>query len=155
MAGRPQTWIPEKKSEAIDQIIERICEGESLRSILQYANREILPSVAVFLKWVSEDESLEKQYARAMSVRSDVLFDEILEISDESNADLDIGDDGKLRTVGEAIQRSRLRVDARKWALSKMNPKKYGDKIDVTSNNEKIVTNVISLGTGVKPEEDE
>lgn len=138
MAGRPETWIPEKKCEAIDQIIERICEGESLRSILQHANREILPTVAVFLKWVSEDESLEKQYARAMAVRSDVLFDEILEISDESNADLDIGDDGKLRTVGEAIQRSRLRVDARKWALSKMNPKKYGDKIDVTSDNEKL-----------------
>lgn len=138
MAGRPETWIPEKKSEAIDQIIERICEGESLRSILQHANREILPTVAVFLKWVSENESLEKQYARAMAVRSDVLFDEILEISDESNADIDITDDGKVRVVGEAVQRSRLRVDARKWALSKMNPKKYGDKIDVTSDNEKL-----------------
>lgn len=138
MAGRPETWVPEKKAEAVERIIERICEGESLRSILQYANREILPSVAVFLKWVSEDESLEKQYARAMSVRSDMLFDEILEISDESNADLDITDDGKIKIIGEAVQNSRLRVDARKWALSKMNPKKYGDKIDVTSDNEKL-----------------
>ena len=30
---------------------------------------------------------------------------------------------------GEAIQRSRLRVDTRKWILSKMVPKKYGTKV--------------------------
>lgn len=131
MAGRPEYWVEEKKKLAIEIIISRICDGESLRSILQYANREILPSPAVFLKWVAEDEQLQKQYARAMEVRAEILFDEILDISDESNADLDIGDDGKLRTIGEAIQRSRLKIDARKWALSKMNPKKYGDKQEI------------------------
>lgn len=154
-AGRPETWTKDKKTEAIDTIIQRICEGESLRSILLYADRNILPTMAVFLKWVSEDEELEKQYARAMSIRAEAMFDEIIEISDESNADLDIGDDGKLRIVGEAVQRSRLKIDARKWALSKMNPKKYGDKVDVTSDGEKVVTTVINLGSGVKPPEDE
>ena len=50
------------------------------------------------------------------------MFEEIIEIADESEND-------KVNGVlnSEAIQRSKLRVDARKWALSKMNPKKYGD----------------------------
>lgn len=153
--ARPETWIGDKKTEAIDTIIQRICEGESLRSILLYANREVLPTMAVFLKWVSEDQELEKQYARAMSIRSEAMFDEIIEISDESNADIDFTEDGKMRIVGEAVQRSRLKIDARKWALSKMNPKKYGDKVDITTDGEKVSTTIINLGSGVKPQEDE
>ena len=49
-----------------------------------------------------------------------------------------MSEDGKVVTNHNVIQRDRLRVDARKWALSKMNPKKYGDKVDVTSGGEKI-----------------
>jgi len=43
------------------------------------------------------------------------------------------------------MQRSRLRVDVRKWALSKMNPKKYGDKVDHTTGGEKLPTNTTNL----------
>lgn len=141
-AGRPEYWVVDKKNQASSVIIDRICEGESLRSILMHADRNILPTMAVFLKWVSQDKELEKQYARAMEIRADSMFDEIIEIADESNADLDIGDDEKLRVIGESVQRSRLKVDARKWALSKMQPKKYGDKIDVTSDGDKIENTV-------------
>lgn len=136
--GRPETWTPDKKEQAIEIIIDRICQGESTRSILLHANRDILPGMPLFLRWVEADEDLRNQYARAMEIRSEVLFDEILEISDEANADLDIGDDGKLRVIGEAVQRSKLKIEARKWALSKMQPKKYGDKIDHTSGGDKI-----------------
>lgn len=152
---RPETWIPEKKAQAVDTIIQRICEGESLRSILTYADKNVLPSMRTFLRWVSEDEDLRQQYARAMEVRSEAMFEEILEISNEANADIDITEDGKIRVVGEAVQRSRLKIDARKWMLGKMNPKKYGDKVDITSDGEKVNTTIINLGSGVKPPEDE
>lgn len=155
MAGRPETWVGDKKTEAIETVIQRICEGESLRSILMHASRDVLPSMAVFLKWVSEDEDLEKQYARAMKIREESMFEEILEISDESNADVDITEDGKLRVIGEVVQRSRLKIDARKWMLGKMNPKKYGEKVDITSDGEKVATTIINLGSGIKPPEDE
>lgn len=131
-------WTPEKKKDAIEQILRRMCEGESVRSILDHANRDILPAYVTFLDWVSEDDELAKQYARAMEVRADKIFDEIIEIADESNNDVTIGDDGKLHVDGETVSRSRLRVDARKWALSKMMPKKYGDKLDVTTDGEKL-----------------
>src|SRR5258708_7552309 len=37
--------------------------------------------------------------------------------------------DGKRIVDHENIQRSRLRVDARKWAAARLAPKKYGDHI--------------------------
>lgn len=124
-------WEEEKKSEAIEQILKRIREGESVRSILEYANRDILPSFSTFLEWVAKDKDLSEQYARAMEVRAAGIFDEIITIADESNADIDITDDGKLRVNGEAVSRSRLKIDARKWVLGKMNPKKYGEKVEI------------------------
>ena len=39
---------------------------------------------------------------------------------------------------GENIQRSRLRIDTRKWLMSKLNPKVYGDKLDMTTNGNDI-----------------
>jgi hypothetical protein len=67
---------------------------------------------------------------------------------------LDIADDGtndfitKTSSDGtefevvntEHIQRSKLRIDTRKWNLSKMQPKKYGEKLDLTTNNESLNT---------------
>lgn len=123
-------WTPEKKVEASEQILRRICEGESVRSILDCANRDLLPDYSTFLAWVEADKSLAKHYARAMEVRADKIFEEIIEIADESNADLSVSEKGTLVIDGEAVARSRLRVDARKWALSKMMPKKYGDKLE-------------------------
>ena len=60
-----------------------------------------------------------------------LLADEILEIADDSNRDLIERADGVLTVDHEHIQRARLRVDTRKWILSKMLPKVYGDKFQV------------------------
>jgi len=38
--------------------------------------------------------------------------------------------DGKRIVDHENIQRSRLRVDARKWAAARLAPKKYGDRLE-------------------------
>ena len=131
-------WVGEKKKKAFKEIIQRISEGKSLRSVIRDAKKGSLPAISTFLGWVGEDENMQKQYARAMEIRSEILFDEILDISDEANADVSIAPDGKIKVNGESVQRSKLRVDARKWALAKMNPKKYGDKVDVTTKGEKI-----------------
>src|SRR5690606_27993836 len=113
--------------EEIDEMFERIIkgiaeDGESLRSVLQ---RHSMPSNETFYKWLEADENKSKQYARACEERADSIFEEILEIADENNADVSISDEGKVIMNGDVVQRSRLKVDARKWVLSKMNPKKY------------------------------
>lgn len=125
-------WSKEKKEKAISIILSEIEEGKSTRSILANRDKELLPSRKTFMEWLRDDKALSDQYARSMEVRADKIFDEIIEISDHTDQD------HTAFTGSNVVQRDRLRIDARKWALSKMNPKKYGDKIDMTTNGENI-----------------
>lgn len=124
-------------------------DGMSLRKALSQGN---MPSSQTFYIWLEEDEVKSKQYTRACGKRADTIFEEILDIADESHSDKKILEDGREVVDNEIVQRSRLRIDARKWMLSKMNPKKYGDKVDVTSKGDKIETTQI-IGMVVSDEQ--
>lgn len=114
-------------NEKFDLIIQDIeVHGKSLRQALQG-----FLSSETFYKWLKEDTEKAKRYAHACEVREEMIFDEILNIADDSNPDVRISDDGFPIVDGQAVQRSKLRIDARKWVLAKMNPKKYGDKVDL------------------------
>lgn len=121
-------YSEEEKQEKFDLIIKDIeVHGKSLRQSL-----EGFLSSSTFYEWIEQDEEKAKRYARACSIRADVIFDEILEIADSSNADLTFDvETQSLKVDGEAIQRSRVKIDARKWVLGKLDPKKYGEKSEV------------------------
>lgn len=110
--------------------------GESLRSVCR---DDAMPSRETVYQWLSKHEAFADQYAKACDVRADQMFDEIFEIADDGTNDF-TEQDGEARVNGEHIQRSRLRIDARKWALSKMMPKKYGDKLDLNHSGGVTVT---------------
>lgn len=134
---------------SISTILERISNGESLRSILPSKNRPIeLPHIGTFIDWVNADKDLAERYARAQELRAELLFEEILTIADDSSQDIIKNDKGVEFENKEFVNRSRLRVDARKWALSKMLPKKYGDKLDVTSEGKELKGNAIIMVNG-------
>tara|TARA_R110000851_G_C12631991_1_gene517940 strand:- start:18 stop:452 length:435 start_codon:yes stop_codon:yes gene_type:complete len=135
----------ETKFNEITLKISRDCL--SLRKVLI---QDGMPSSETFYKWMDADKNKSKQYARACEDRHDILFDEIIEIADENDADVSIVG-GEARIDGNTVQRSRLKIDARKWALSKMNPKKYGDKIEATIEGGDKPVNIVNLGGGVKP----
>lgn len=134
------------------QILLSIEEGNSLRATLK---REGMPTSTTFYEWIDNDEQKALHYARACEKRADTIFEEILEIADDASNDFslaDIGDGIQVEKFNsEHVQRSRLRVDSRKWMLGKMNPKKYGDKIQQEHSGE-LKTTIISLGNGVNPE---
>lgn len=117
--------------EVADSICERIANGISLREICRAKD---MPDKSNFLRWMEGNDALRDQYARAMADRADHWAEEILEIADDGTNDwMERQRETKgVRTVenAEAINRSRLRVDSRKWLMSKLAPKKYGDKID-------------------------
>ena len=141
--GRPDVWNKEKKDSAIEIVLDKISDGNSLRSILNdNRDKELLPSRKTFNEWLCKDSILSDQYAQACEERAEALLDEMINIVDDSSndqIDTDLGDGiVASRLNSEAIQRSRLRYDARKWLISKLNPKKYGDKIDMTTQGEKI-----------------
>jgi len=88
-------------------------------------------------RWLDDNEEFREQYSLARSIQADTIADEILEISDNasndwmerrSEAEKGAGVNTGWVLNGEHVQRSRLRVDARKWYASKVAPKKYGDK---------------------------
>lgn len=121
--ARPSEFTPEKG----DAICERLANGESLRSVCRDPNQ---PDFTTVMRWLEANEPFRKQYIRAREIQAETLFEEILEIADDSSGDVVENSKGEKSCDNEFVQRSRLRVDARKWYLSKMVPKKYGEKLE-------------------------
>lgn len=138
--GRPSIYTHELALE----ICKRLSAGESLRVI---CFDEDMPNASTVHAWVLEDkEGFSKKYARARSIQAENMFDEILEIADDGSNDfMTITKGDRMYNIEdkEVTNRSRLRVDSRKWYLSKVLPKKFGDKMDVTSDGEAIKGNSI------------
>lgn len=112
-----------------------------------------MPTAALVCRWLADptNDNFRQQYARACEERSEAFIEEILDIADDGHNDwmetyYPNGDAKGWEENGEAIQRSKLRVEARKWYASKMKPKKYGDKIDVTSDGKALPTPITTLG---------
>lgn len=94
-----------------------------------------MPSVSTVMRWLAEFPDMREQYARARELQADAFAEEILEIADDATNDWMVrqsesGGAPAAMVNHDHISRSRLRVDARKWLMSKMAPKKYGDKIE-------------------------
>jgi len=146
--------------EQIDTTFTIICEeikkGRSVRSILKDSK---MPASETFFKWVDLNDSKTKQYARACEERAEMIFEEMLDIADDGTNDykkVDLGEGVEVDKFDhEHVQRSKLRIDTRKWMLSKMMPKKFGDKLDVTTDGEKLIAPAIHMlppSHEVKPE---
>lgn len=157
--GRPTKYTPEIGLT----ICQRIAGGESLNRICK---DDDMPRRETVIQWalghVKRDEKGEiknkeildfsNNYARARIVQATVYADGILDIADDRSKDWVTGDDGKVVPDYDHIARARLRVDTRKWYLAKMLPKIFGDRLDLTSDGEKIVpATIILVSHGVQP----
>lgn len=120
----PLTYTP----EIATAICTRLATGESLRSICR---DEGMPHRATVHRWLIDNVGgICDQYTRAREVGLDELAEEILEIADTPQDGEETEDDGeKVKTRrGDMLGHRRLQVDARKWILSKLAPKKYGER---------------------------
>ena len=133
-----------------DKICERIADGESLRAICEGGAE---PNKSTVLRWLADENSAEfrDQYARAREVQADTLFDQILSIADDGSNDTYETLDGREVVNHDHIQRSRLRVDARKWMAGKLAPKKYGDKLDLNHGAQDSLATLLREIDGTEP----
>jgi hypothetical protein len=136
--GRPSIFT----QEIADEICEHLIEGMSLRSICLADN---MPSAGTVCRWLAAGPDFREQYERARDAQADTLADEMLDIADDGSNDWmerKDADDQSIgwRENGEAIGRSKIRIDTRKWIASKLKPKKYGDKLDVEHGGKVTVT---------------
>ena len=124
---------PVRYSQTVaDAICERLADGESLRSICDGAG---MPTERAVRFWATDpNHPFAPHYARAREAGYHKLADELLEIADDATNDYMMrkrGDEEVEVVDHDHIARSRLRVDTRKWMLSKVLPKVYGDKLEL------------------------
>lgn len=132
MTGRPSIFSDDVAAD----ICARLAEGQALSAICK---DDAMPGLRTVYRWLAENDAFRQLYARAREDQADTLAAEIVEIADDSGGDAVIEmRDGKPYAVfdGENVQRSKLRVEARKWAASKLKPKVYGDRqtVEVEGN---------------------
>lgn len=142
-------YTQEEIDAKFDLILKDIEEnGMSLRKAVLVHKM----SSRTFYEWLDSDEDKQKRYARACEARADIMFDELIDIADKQGADVTGEDEfGNPIINHNIIARNRLQVEARKWALSKLSPKKYGDKIDHTTGGEKINTTPAPITVTIIP----
>lgn len=124
--GRPSKFT----QKIADEICDRLIKPESLRFICK---DEKMPSMSMVFRWLNDHKSFREQYARAREIQADVIAEETHEIVDDGSNDwmtIQRGEQEIDVVNHEYIARSRLRFDQRRWWLSKLAPKKYGDKIE-------------------------
>jgi hypothetical protein len=109
-----------------DKICELIADGKSVREIVEMKG---MPSRATFRQWHMRTPELQAQYDRACLDREEVYFEQIIAIADDTSHDTIATEKNGEQMNSEWVTRSRLRIDARKWTLARMNRKKYGDHI--------------------------
>lgn len=114
-AGRPTIYT----EELAYKILNRIREGESVRSI---ARDESMPAQSTIFDWALNHETFSVQYDKAKDVGMEVRAEEIEEIAETM----------------EDLQRAKLVTDVKKWNMSKLKPKRFGDKMDVTSDGKAL-----------------
>lgn len=117
--------------ELAAKICERLIEGESLRAVCRDPE---MPSLSSVMLWLTKHSAFSEQYAKATEERAAGMFEDMLDIADEAEEE------------AACVAKARLRVDTRKWALARMMPKKYGDKLETTvqgPNGGPVQTNTV------------
>ena len=120
-----------------EEIVDKVSNGRSLKATLDIGNE--LPSRPTVYTWLNSehkdyDKAFFNNYTRACEERAEAIFDEIIEIADDSTGDIKTTEDGIKTFNPEFTARSKIKIDARKWSLSKMKPKKYGDRTTTDLN---------------------
>lgn len=126
-------------------VLALITDGSSMRA----ACAEAGVTRQSFLRYVDAGGAERAdQYARSLAAGCDALADDMLSIADDGSADWETRRDAngnEYQVVNnEAVQRSKLRADTRKWLLSKRLPKKYGDKLELAGDAANPLTVVVS-----------
>jgi hypothetical protein len=132
--GAKPTRKPGRPASCTQAVRDRICAhiiaGMSVRQICALPG---MPSMATVFRSLAADREFQQQYARSRTAQMDLMAEEILDIADDGRNDWIERENRNGGTYialnDEAIARSRVRIDARKWLMSKLAPKRYGERL--------------------------
>ena len=104
--GRPVTPLPRA---VCDRFLEWLAAGRTLRA---FARAEGICE-SVLYRWAEKDEEFRRDVREARTIGHDSLAAEMLDIADSATP--------------ETVNVDRLRLDARRWLLSRWSPERYGE----------------------------
>lgn len=132
--GRPPEPVPQSKME---EIIDWIAHGKTLR---EFCRIEGNPAWRTVYLWLEKDEDFATRFARAREMGHDAIAEETLEIIDTEAemAESWSKDGGSKHRDSAHVSWMKNRVEQRMKLLAKWSPKRYGDKIDVTSDGKQV-----------------
>ena len=139
--GRPTDYI----KELGDKICNLLANGKSLKSICE---GEDMPDKSSVYKWLREDKDFSNNYTQATLDRTEAQLEELNELGAES---ILVAQQTGDKRAGAVVQAYKLKADNMKWVMARMKPKKYGDKIDMTSDGKAITVEIISYAKPVEP----
>jgi hypothetical protein len=128
--GRPSLY----SDDLAEEICDRLADGESLRAICK---EPAMPSMTTVLSWADEDKGgFRGRYACAREAQAEDMDGLILAVAEE--------------TAPENAQAQRVKLEAYRWRASKLAPKRYGDKLDLTSDGEGMFNLAAMIEAGRK-----
>lgn len=142
--GRPTTYNDEIAALICERVATHSCGLQRLCNMY-----DDMPDKTTIYLWRYKHEEFSHQYAEAKLRQADLLAEEMMDIADDGTNDWmetfgeDTGIGWKLN--GEHVQRSRLRIDTRKWLAAKLLPKQYGAMAEEKkSASESIIEKLLS-----------
>ena len=130
--------FPNAEVEVWPAILDAIANGQSLSSILR---REGMPSYSWAKQQLRNNAELRQQYDPALEDRGDRLAEELIEL-----AFTKLPDDLDGRAQSAWVQHLRVKIDVLKWTASKLRPRVYGERLDVSVTNTQIsITQALEL----------
>lgn len=123
--SRDPSWPASYSRDLAERILKRIAAGESLRAICK--DEPGAPDEAMVRQWEADNvDQFAPHYARARDRALEAMAEDVIAISD----------DPAIRLDPALVPAAKLRTDNRKWILSKLAPKKYGDRLQVDATVE-------------------
>lgn len=120
--GRPSSYTP----EIADEILHRLCDGESLRAITKDAH---IPCFQTVYRWILDDDAdhdFRERYARAREIQAANYADQVIDASRDAFS-VATGEPGT-GEAGARVMAKKVLADNLKWAAGKLDSPKWGHK---------------------------
>lgn len=128
--GRPTLY----SQSLADKICEQLSQGISLRTVCL---ADDIPSAATVFTWLRTNKEFLEQYVRAKEESAEAHNEMLLDLGDEA---ITLSQSVDPKVSNAVVSAVKLKADNLKWVMSKMKPKKYGEKVDYTTNGKDIPT---------------
>lgn len=133
--GRPSEYT----QEIADTICEELAMGRSLRSVCEDKG---MPTVKTVFNWFRTYPNFLQQYTHATEERTETQQEMLLDMGDKA---IKHAEDADPKAANAVVSAYKLKADNLKWSMSKMKPKKYGDKVDLTTNGKDLPTPIMQI----------